>query len=83
MPDTGVSAACPVAAGCVAALRTRVSPGHVPPAQLFDVLKATARTGNGGYGPGGQWNSTSATGSSIRSRRAATERHSVARCRCG
>lgn len=58
IPDTGVSAACPVAAGCVAALRTRVSPGQVPPAQLFDVLRATARTGNGGYGPGGQWNST-------------------------
>jgi hypothetical protein len=58
IPDTGVSAACPVAAGCVAALRTRVGPAQVPPAQLFDVLKSTARTGNGGYGPGGVWNST-------------------------
>jgi len=27
LPDTGVSAACPVAAGCIAALRTKASPG--------------------------------------------------------
>jgi hypothetical protein len=54
-PDTGVSAACPVVAGCVAALRTKLSPSAVPPAALFNALRTTARTGVGG-GPGGQWN---------------------------
>ena len=53
-PDTGVSAACPVVAGCVAALRTKLSPSAVPPADLFNALRATARTGVGG-GPGGLW----------------------------
>lgn len=57
VPDTGVSAACPVAAGCVAALRTRASPATVHPADLFDILRTTARkvTGTGwdpGYGHG-------------------------------
>lgn len=42
VPDTGVSAACPVAAGCVAALRTKIKPSAVPPGQLFRTLKATA-----------------------------------------
>jgi hypothetical protein len=56
--DSGTSAACPVAAGCVAALRTRESPGNTPPASLFAQLIATARrvpgqTGwNGDYGHG-------------------------------
>jgi Subtilase family len=54
-PDTGVSAACPVAAGCVAALRTQLSPAQVPPTALFQALKQTARRGNGG-GAGGAWN---------------------------
>jgi hypothetical protein len=56
LPDTGVSAACPVAAGCVAALRSKTA---VPPAQLFDALRQTARAGNltaHGGGPGGVWN---------------------------
>lgn len=57
LPDTGVSAACPVAAGCVAALRTAAKPTQLSPAQLFRVLKATARAGNG-IGPGGTWNPT-------------------------
>jgi subtilisin family serine protease len=43
VPDTGVSAACPVAAGCVAALRTKVSHTAVTPKRLFDTLKQTAR----------------------------------------
>jgi len=43
IPDFGVSAACPVAAGCVAALRTRLSPATTPPANLFNVLRTTAR----------------------------------------
>ena len=53
VPDTGVSAACPVAAGCVAALRTssRLKPNLVPPATLFQTLRDTA-TKPGGGGPG-------------------------------
>lgn len=56
-PDTGTSAACPVAAGCVAALRTRLSPAAVPPPNLFDQLRTTARPignpgWNGDYGHG-------------------------------
>jgi Subtilase family len=54
VPDTGVSAACAVAAGCVAALRSKASPKTLP-SNLFDILRNTARAGNGG-GPGGQWN---------------------------
>jgi hypothetical protein len=56
VPDSGVSAACPTASGCVAALRTRRLPAQTPPADLFIALKETARTGHGG-GPGGVWNS--------------------------
>src|SRR5215510_4310581 len=55
LPDTGVSAACPVAAGCIAALRTKVSPAETPPDALFSVIKQTARGGNDA-GPGGIWN---------------------------
>ena len=42
-PDSGTSAACPVAAGCVAALRTKLAPQTVPPVSLFAQLKATTR----------------------------------------
>jgi subtilisin family serine protease len=42
-PDSGTSAACPVASGCVAALRTQVSPITTPPAALFAQLNLTAR----------------------------------------
>jgi hypothetical protein len=48
VPDTGVSAACPVAAGCVAALRTKVKPTSVKPGDLFTTLKNTARRPGGG-----------------------------------
>jgi hypothetical protein len=57
-PDSGTSTACPVAAGCVAALRTRATPMTVPPANLFAQLRATARPAagqvgwNGDYGHG-------------------------------
>lgn len=57
-PDSGTSTACPVAAGCIAALRTKLSSTTVPPANLFATLRATARpvagqTGwNGDYGFG-------------------------------
>jgi hypothetical protein len=50
-PDSGTSAACPVAAGCIAAIRTKLSPKTRPPANLFAQLRATARqvTGNAGW----------------------------------
>ncbi|MBU8874605.1 S8 family peptidase [Reyranella sp. MMS21-HV4-11] len=58
-PDSGTSAACPVAAGCVAALRTRLSPAAAPPGNLFSQLRTTARPAagmpagwNGDYGYG-------------------------------
>lgn len=58
-PDTGTSAACPVAAGCVAAIRTRLLPATMPPQALFAQIMATARPGgglpigwNGDYGHG-------------------------------
>jgi len=61
-PDSGTSAACPVAAGCVAALRTskKIAPRTaLPPAKLFDALRRTARPQppgprgwNGDYGFG-------------------------------
>jgi hypothetical protein len=55
-PDGGTSTACPIAAGCIAAIRTEITPAKVPPAQLFAALRSTARQGNGG-GPGGVYNS--------------------------
>jgi Subtilase family len=53
LPDTGVSAACPVAAGCVAALRTQFKPAAVPPSKLFKTLRNTAYrpTGGGPWSP--------------------------------
>lgn len=57
--DTGTSAACPVAAGCIAAIRTRLAPATMPPQALFAQVMATARPGggqpagwNGDYGHG-------------------------------
>ncbi|RAI45367.1 S8 family serine peptidase [Rhodoplanes roseus] len=51
-PDSGTSAACPVAAGCVAALRTRLSSQAMPPRNLFAQITTTARQVQGGPG----WN---------------------------
>jgi subtilase family protein len=57
-PDSGTSAACPVAAGCVAALRTKLPHGTTPPSNLFAQLRATAiavggqTAWNGDYGHG-------------------------------
>jgi hypothetical protein len=51
VPDTGVSAACPVAAGCVAALRTRFKPAAVTPRRIFQKLKDTAAGGGGPWSP--------------------------------
>lgn len=51
-PDSGTSTACPVAAGCIAAIRTKVSPATTPPSALFNQLRATARQV---HGPAG-WN---------------------------
>ena len=42
LPDGGTSAACAVAAGCVAALRTLASRTAIPPAALFQALKDSA-----------------------------------------
>lgn len=58
-PDNGTSASCPVAAGCVAALRTRLSQPGFAPRQLFDALRTTAR---GPTGPGAGWNAQSGFG---------------------
>ena len=55
LPDTGVSAASPVAAGCIAALRTKCLPSQTSPDQLFRTIKQTARGGHHA-GPGGTWN---------------------------
>src|ERR1043166_1605738 len=50
-PDGGTSAACPIAAGCVAALRTSATmwPGHggPSPSALIKYLRANARPGPG------------------------------------
>lgn len=42
-PDTGTSAACAVASGCIAALRTVQPPMATDPATMIAVLQATAR----------------------------------------
>lgn len=42
IPDSGTSAACAVAAGCIAALRTKLPPDATSPAALIQVLKDTA-----------------------------------------
>ncbi|MEV7006788.1 S8 family serine peptidase [Streptosporangium sp. NPDC051022] len=41
-PDSGTSAACPVTAGLVAAIRTRWPAAQLPPAQLRALLRRTA-----------------------------------------
>lgn len=46
-PDSGTSAACPVAAGCVAALRTKLSFKQVATAQVYAALRQTARAAGG------------------------------------
>jgi Subtilase family len=51
-PDSGTSAACPVAAGVVAALRTKVPPASKPPAQMFTALRSKAHHAGAGAG----WN---------------------------
>ncbi|GAA1616979.1 hypothetical protein GCM10009764_45720 [Nocardia ninae] len=48
-PDTGTSAACPVAAGLVAAIRTEWSSTELPPAQLRALVQRTAAAQAGGY----------------------------------
>lgn len=51
-PDSGTSAACPVAAGCIAAIRSKVPPATMPPPNLFAQVMATARKTGGQAG----WN---------------------------
>jgi subtilisin family serine protease len=52
-PDSGTSAACPVAAGVLAALRTRTPPSALSPSALSSALRGTARQ-PAGLGAG--WN---------------------------
>lgn len=52
-PDSGTSTSCPVAAGCVAALRTKLPASATSPRDLFDQFIATAQPAPGA-GPG--WN---------------------------
>ena len=54
-PDSGTSAACPVAAGCIAALRTKLAPESTPPANLFAQLRANARQVSGTAGWNGDY----------------------------
>lgn len=42
-PDSGTSAACPVAAGCVAALRTKAALSNVAPSVMIQTLRQSAR----------------------------------------
>jgi hypothetical protein len=51
-PDSGTSAACPVAAGCVAAIRTRLGPTKLAPQDLARELKSDAKQPRGPAG----WN---------------------------
>lgn len=46
-PDAGTSTACPVVAGCIAALRTRATPAALPPVNLIAQLQSTARQNAG------------------------------------
>lgn len=46
-PDSGTSTACPVAAGCIAALRTKLAPSACPPANLIQQFRTMARPGPG------------------------------------
>ena len=43
VPDNGTSASCPVASGCVAALRTALAQPTFAPRQIFDALRTTAQ----------------------------------------
>lgn len=42
-PDSGTSAACPIAAGCIAALRTSLPHSATPPKALISQVELTAR----------------------------------------
>jgi Subtilase family len=46
-PDSGTSTSCPVAAGCVAAIRTKLGPSTASPAQVFQAIRATAMRPSG------------------------------------
>ena len=43
MPDKGTSTSCPVAAGCIAAVRTAMPSSALSPLELYSVLRETAR----------------------------------------
>jgi len=46
-PDSGTSTACPVAAGCVAAIRTKLPHATCPPVNLIQQFQMSARTARG------------------------------------
>ena len=50
LPDDGTSTACPVAARCIATLRTNVPQQHVPPTQLRSDIERYARRPSGSTG---------------------------------
>ena len=52
VPDNGTSAACPVAAGCVAALRTKLPASRLSPGDLMREILADTRQPDGSSG----WN---------------------------
>jgi subtilisin family serine protease len=54
-PDSGTSAACPVASGVVAALRTKVSVQTTPPNLLFDRIRGHAHHAGAGTGWNGDY----------------------------
>jgi subtilisin family serine protease len=55
-PDSGTSAACPVVAGVVAAVRTSYPSSSLPPAALRSLLTQTATDlGPAGYDPDYGW----------------------------
>lgn len=58
VPDSGTSAACPVAAGAVAALRTDTPPSALAPAAMAETLRNTADPVGAGRG----WNADTGNG---------------------
>jgi subtilisin family serine protease len=55
-PDSGTSAACPVAAGVIAAVRSRHNPAALTPADLRNLVTKTALDlGGGGWDPDFGW----------------------------
>ncbi|MTD93492.1 S8 family serine peptidase [Hyphomicrobium sp. xq] len=67
-PDSGTSAACPVAAGCVAAIRSRVAPSKIGAGDLSRELRsdATQPTGPTGWNKNYGYGIINAVGTAMR-----------------